>query len=56
MYGLGGTEEPPAGVDAGAVEVVGGVRVRGGRPCFLGLSLPRPELGVRPTMTNLYNI
>ena len=43
-------------VDAGIVEVVGGVRVRGGRPCFLGLPLPRPELCVHPAISDLYII
>ena len=42
--------------DAGILEVVGAVRVRGGRPCFLGPPLPRSEPGVRPAITNLYNI
>ena len=42
-------EEPPAGVvDVGAVEVVGGVQVRGDRPCFLNLPVPRPDPDVRP--------
>ena len=43
-------------VDADAVEVVGGVQVQGGRPCFLGLPLPHSKPGVRPAITNLYNI
>ena len=57
VYGPGGTEEPPAGVvDASAVEVVDGVWVRGGRPCFLGLPIPHLDLGVYPAIANLYNI
>ena len=43
-------------VDADAVEVVGGARVRGGRPCFLDLPLPRPELDPCPAISDLYNI
>ena len=38
------------------VEVVGGARVRGGRPCFLGLPLPCPELDPYPAINDLYNI
>ena len=30
--------------------------VRGGRPCFLGLSLPCLKLGVRPAMSDMYNM
>ena len=43
-------------VDTGVVEVVGGARVRGGRPCFPSLSLPHLELGIRPAISDLYNI
>ena len=42
--------------DAGILEVVSAVRVQGGTPCFLGLPLPGSEPGVRPAITNLYNI
>ena len=42
-------------VDAGAVEVVGRARVRGGRLCFLGLPLSHPEPSVCPAITDLYN-
>ena len=38
------------------MEVVGGAQVRGGRPCFLGLPLPRLEPGVHPAISDLYNI
>ena len=38
------------------LEVVGSVWVQGGRPCFLGLPLSRSEPGVRPAITNMYNI
>ena len=43
-------------VNAGAVEVVGGARVRGDRPCFLGLTLPHPELGPHPVISDMYNM
>ena len=58
VCGRGGTEQPSlAGVvDAGTVEVVSGARVQWGRPCFLSLPLPRLEPGVRPAITDLYNI
>ena len=40
-------------VETGAMEVVGGVRVRGGRPCFFGLPLPclKPD-DPRPTIND----
>ena len=43
-------------VDTGAVEAVGGAQVRRGRPCFLGLPLPRLKSGARPAISNLYNM
>ena len=43
-------------VDAGTVEMVGRARMRGGRPCFLILSLPCSELDPRPTICDLYNV
>ena len=44
-------------VKTGVVEAMDGarVRVREGRPFFLGLPLPRPE-EPRPTINDLYNI
>ena len=43
-------------VVASVVEVVSGVQLRRGKPCFLGLPLPRLEPDVRLTITDLYNI
>ena len=43
-------------MDAGAVEVVGGARMQGGRPCFLNLPLPHLEIGVHSSIIDLYNI
>ena len=44
-------------VEAGAVKVVGGVQVQGGKPSFFGLLLPRPEPhDPRLAINNLYNI
>ena len=56
VYGLGGAEEALiAGVaDAGAMGVVGGAQVRGGRPRFLSLPLSRPKPGVRSAISDLY--
>ena len=40
-------------MNIGIVEVVGGARVRGGRPCFFDLPLPRIELDdPRPTIND----
>ena len=43
-------------VDVDTVEVVGGARMRGGRLCFLSLPLSRPDPGLYPAISDLYNI
>ena len=43
-------------VDASAVEVVDETQVQRGRPCFLGLPLPRSEPDPHLTVSDLYNM